>query len=335
MGAPESNTRLLQSNYPKLHVPHLLVVDAVEGLETMAGNVDAFGLRRSRRSRLAQLVRIARKAHCNLIFVIEQKSPDVKLDEVFISDLVLRLNVAEKDGYLQKSIEVEKARSVSHVRGIHELQIRDGRGGQGDGVVPDDPRIAFDSHKSANLSKQTQVGEDDEGQFLGYMQVWPSLHQKTKNERETTRSRSTKSKRSFASNWFGNDLALIDKMISKSRGSRSEEFQDTVVVSVGEAGTHKSKLAYAFLAEPFRNGNRDKSCAILITSEGATSSQMKSVFAHWKAVPKEFDVQVLVRPVQPRFLSSSAFLNRIKLCIRHMKRRLKESRLNSFRLIFG
>lgn len=148
--------------------PHLLVIDAVEGLEAMTGRRDSFGLKRSRRSRLAQLVRLTRKANCSVIFIIEQKSSDVHLDEVFVSDLVLRLRTEANDEYLQKTIEVEKARSVSHIRGTHDLQIRDGRG-SGDGVtVPDDPCLKL------------FPDDPDCDRNLGYMQVIPSLHQKPK-----------------------------------------------------------------------------------------------------------------------------------------------------------
>lgn len=151
---------LLLCRFGVTDVPHLLVVDAVEGLEAMAGNYDRFGLNRSRRSRLAQLVRLTRKANCHVIFVVEQKSKSERLDEVFISDLVLRLRAEQCDEYLQKTIEVEKARSVSHIRGTHELQIRDGLGAGED--VPDDPQM------------------DLSGNPIGYLQVIPSLHQKTR-----------------------------------------------------------------------------------------------------------------------------------------------------------
>jgi KaiC len=149
---------LLLCRFGATDVPHLLIVDAVEGLEAMAGNYDRFGLNRSRRSRLAQLVRLTRKANCHVIFVVEQKSKHERLDEVFISDLVFRLRADKSDEYLQKTIEVEKARSVSHIRGTHELQIRDGFGAGQD--VPDDPEIVLN------------------GNHLGYLQVIPSLHQK-------------------------------------------------------------------------------------------------------------------------------------------------------------
>jgi hypothetical protein len=151
---------LLRCRFNNTVSPHLLVVDAVEGLEAMAGTFDRFGLNRSRRSRLAQLIRLTRKANCHVIFVVEQKSQSEKLDEVFISDLVLRLRADQNDEYLQKTVEIEKARSVSHIRGSQELQIRDGSGA-GSGA-PDDPRI--------------EMG----GTTMGYLQVIPSLHQKQK-----------------------------------------------------------------------------------------------------------------------------------------------------------
>lgn len=142
--------------------PHLLIVDAVEGLEAMAGRFDRFGLSRSRRSRLAQLVRLTRKANCHVIFVVEQKSQEERPDEVFVSDLVLRLRAEKNDAYLQKTIEIEKARSVSHIRGAHELQIRDGRGGGNpEESAPDDPQLSISGNR-----------------WLAYLQVIPSLHQK-------------------------------------------------------------------------------------------------------------------------------------------------------------
>lgn len=153
---------LLQCNSGASQCPHLLVIDAVEGLEAMAGNYDRFGLMRSRRSRLAQLVRLTRKANCSVIFIIEQRSSDVHLDEVFVSDLVLRLRAQECDDYLQKTLELEKVRSVPHIRGIHELQIRDGRGSS-EMPAPDDPPLFLAPSRP-----------------LAYMQIMPSLHQKSK-----------------------------------------------------------------------------------------------------------------------------------------------------------
>lgn len=165
---------LLSCRFKSPDAPHLLVVDAVEGLEAMAGNYDRFGLNRSRRSRLAQLVRLARKVNCHIVFVVEQKRKDERLDEVFVSDLVLRLRADQDDEYLQKSIEVEKARSVPHIRGVHELQIRDGLGvGAEFPDVPDDPALTLEG--------------DDGTVDVGYLQVIPSLHQKQKRRQKVAK----------------------------------------------------------------------------------------------------------------------------------------------------
>jgi hypothetical protein len=298
--------------------PHLLVIDAVEGLETMAGNLDAFGLRRSRRSRLAQLVRIARKANCSILFVIEEKSADLKLDEVFISDLVMRLSVSERDGYLQKSIEIEKARSVGHVRGSHELQIRDGKGGTGDPTIPDDPVLKL------------------QGEYLGYIQVWPSLHHKTKpqglrnqNQSKIDRPRIQKKSPSSPSvdtieelpPWFKEDQ--LNRWINQQPNGKKANHQDRIVVSIGEAGTLKSRLAFDFLAQPFRDqAQANCSGAILITSENNSLKDLKKAIGKTNVVFN--DNQILVRQIQPRFLSSSGFLYRIKFCIEQMKKNLRE-----------
>ena len=297
--------------------PHLLVIDAVEGLETMAGNLDAFGLRRSRRSRLAQLVRIARKANCSILFVIEEKSADLKLDEVFISDLVLRLSVSERDGYLQKSIEIEKARSVGHVRGSHELQIRDGKGGIGDPTIPDDPVLKL------------------QGEFLGYIQIWPSLHHKTKPQGRKNQSKSKIDRNRIQNQslspptvdsieelppWFKDDQ--LNRWINQQPNGKTASHQDRIVVSIGEAGTMKSRLAFDFLAQPFREQSLAKrSGAILITSENNSLNDLKKAIGETNL--KFNDNQILVRQIQPRFLSSSGFLYRIKFCIEQMKKNLR------------
>lgn len=134
--------------------PHLMIVDAVEGLEAMVGERDGFGLERSRRSRLAQMVRIARKVNCSLVFVVEQKHDNVRLDEVFVSDLVIRLRTRTKDNYLMKTVEVEKARSKAHIRGEHEFQIRSGQGVCGAG---DDPTLRQSKLTKGKTVKRRKV----------------------------------------------------------------------------------------------------------------------------------------------------------------------------------
>jgi hypothetical protein len=72
-------------------LPRLLVIDAVEGLEAFVGDRDAYGESRSRRSRIAQIVRSASAAGVHTVFVVEESTSLERLPEQFVSDTVIRL----------------------------------------------------------------------------------------------------------------------------------------------------------------------------------------------------------------------------------------------------
>lgn len=278
--------------------PHLLVVDAVEGLEAMVGERDGFGLVRSRRSRLAQMVRISRKVNCSVLFVVEQKDDAERLDEVFVSDLVLRLRARTKDGYLLKTVEVEKARSKPHIRGEHELQIRGGTGTEG---ASDDPAMI--------------LGET--GRTFGYLQVLPSLHVK---EIINTNSKAYK----LPARRFPEALAEIDLLLKRS-GRIEEELttdgRDRILVTVEESRTYKARLGFSFLAQTFASKGKSGG-VILFSSEGHTRDQLLESFNEWGLPPYAPDLQVSVRQIMPAFLSSSELLFRIRTCISEMRERL-------------
>jgi KaiC/GvpD/RAD55 family RecA-like ATPase len=119
---------------------HLIIMDAVEGFETLVGNLDAFGEESSRRSRVAQVMRIA-AGKCHLVFVIEE-GRDQRFPEEFVTDVVVRLRSTEVGKYLRRTVEVEKARGQSHVRGRHPFVIRDGQGSTtGDQANADEPGV--------------------------------------------------------------------------------------------------------------------------------------------------------------------------------------------------
>ncbi len=296
----------LLQDIPEQNASHLLVLDAVEGLEAMVGKHDSFGLERSRRSRLAQLVRIARKSNCNVIFVIEQSKIDTHLDEVFVSDLVIRLGKTQVAKYQQKTIEVEKARSVSHVRGIHEYQIRSGSGGNS-GKSPHRPKP---DHPELNLN----------GETMGYFQAFPSLH-----IRNPVVEKSGADAITCPNNWFGKELTDLNALLSPQTyglNVESHDPRDRVLVSVGDAGTLKSRLAYAFLAEAFSGDGTANNGAILLTSEPCNYDRLVTAIGEYEVFAATPEDQIMVRDVAPRFLSSSGFLFRVQMCIREMKRRL-------------
>lgn len=120
---------------------HLLVVDAVEGLEVLVGETDAFGQLRDRRSRVAQLIRTA-AGKCHVVLLVESQREGIKTPEEFIADAVIRLGSSENRGYQSRFVRVEKVRGQTHVRGEHDIAIRSGTGSTtGRRFNADDPRV--------------------------------------------------------------------------------------------------------------------------------------------------------------------------------------------------
>ena len=166
------------------HIPHLLVIDAVEGLETMVGQTDAYGQVRPRRSRIAQIFRTAARK-CHLVLVCEESAAE-RLPEEFITDVVLRLHNRTNFEYHRRTLEITKARGQWHTRGEHPYAIR--RGGEGSSSVkydhPDDPpppgsakvdtapkndltQVEATRNRSGQPTKRgrrTGVGANDQGQ---------------------------------------------------------------------------------------------------------------------------------------------------------------------------
>lgn len=67
---------------------HLLVVDAVEGLESKVGSRDAYGLRRDRRSRVAQLIRNCQAIGVHLVLIVEEPRANARLTPFQESDTI-------------------------------------------------------------------------------------------------------------------------------------------------------------------------------------------------------------------------------------------------------
>ena len=123
---------------------HLVVLDAVEGFETLVGDLNAFGEKSSRRSRIAQVMRLA-TGKCHLIFVVEE-GHDERFPEEFVTDVVIRLRNIETGRYLRRTAEIEKTRGQLHIRGQHPFIIRDGKGSTtGNQTNADDPEVLKDT----------------------------------------------------------------------------------------------------------------------------------------------------------------------------------------------
>ncbi len=124
--------------------PHLLVIDAVEGLEPVPGGPDSFGEIRAGRTRIAQLIRAA-KGKCHIVYVVEEPKAGEHLDSQYVTDVVMRLRTVTTGTYSRRSVEIEKARGHQHVRGQHDIVIRKGTGSTtGRDTNPDDPEVLIE-----------------------------------------------------------------------------------------------------------------------------------------------------------------------------------------------
>ncbi len=143
--------------------PNLLVIDAVEGLEVLAGELDVFGERRTRRSRITQLLRTARDhTHVLLVEEVSRRSRGSS-PEQYLADTVVRLRRRlSSHGYSRRTLEILKARAQSHVRGEHAFVIRDGKGSPPTGSgYADDPQhftLAIKTNDTSQAGKPQAYG---------------------------------------------------------------------------------------------------------------------------------------------------------------------------------
>jgi KaiC/GvpD/RAD55 family RecA-like ATPase len=228
--------------------PHLVIVDAVEGFETYAGTLDAFGESSSRRARIAQLARLTMgKAHTLLI--VEQMKASERLPEEFVADIVIRLRNVEANKYLRRTVEIEKTRGQSHVRGQHPFSIRVGKGSTtGSQANVDDPEVrAF-------------APADGDYPFQDYVQVFPSLSYLNRAVMSQTHApRPPLPENQFAA--FG--ISYLDNMLGgegfeAEPRQENEQYYDTrglpagtVTALIGDSLTQKTRLGRWFLSRSF------------------------------------------------------------------------------------
>lgn len=149
---------------------NLLIVDSIEGFETLIGERNSFGERMSRRARIAQLVRAAGD-DWHLVFLVEEPSPGHRHPEEYVADSVIRLRRSSKGETVRRWVEIEKSRGRAYSPGEHPFEIRSGLGtSTGEWENPDDPMAV--PHPLVKDRLATRIKPP--GQF-GYVQVFPSL----------------------------------------------------------------------------------------------------------------------------------------------------------------
>jgi KaiC/GvpD/RAD55 family RecA-like ATPase len=229
---------------------HLVVIDSVEGFETLVGERDAFGLVRERRSRIAQVLRSAGDK-CHTLFIVEEPKEGERLPEEFVTDVVIRLRSVLVRDYVRRTMEIEKARGHSHVRGQHAYLIRSGAGATtGQRENPDDPLI------------ENVVDDDDPSHTAGrpyhqsYLHICHSLHHSYRKAMTAGKGRAGEPSERYAA--FG--IRYLDDLLEKGNENfkRSEGNDQrglrcsTTTALIGNPETQKGPLGVAFLSRCFR-----------------------------------------------------------------------------------
>lgn len=225
---------------------HLVLLDAVEGFETLVGDLNAFGEKSSRRSRIAQVMRLA-AAKCHLLLVVEEGHQQ-RFPEEFVTDVVIRLRNVHTGRYVRRTVEIEKARGQSHRRGQHPYVIRDGVGSTtGSQLNADDPEVF--------------LGNPHQKKLQSYVHIFPSLDYLSReimiDKYAPPIEVSTKNKTRFAA--FG--LPYLDNMLG-GKGDKAERASDgesdtrgldcgSSTALIGDSLTQKSRLGKAFLSRMF------------------------------------------------------------------------------------
>lgn len=313
----------------KSNEKHLLIVDAVEGLEAFVGGMDSFGQKRDRRSRVAQIIRVATAIGVHVVFVVEEPQAELRLPEQFVTDLVVRVRQKDDGSYTQRTLEVEKCRAVAHVRGQHELCIRHGNGSStGTTTNLDDPRILWRSrtgdlwHKADEFPQLTDpsIGPD---QCLSHIHIIHSLYSKNRQIREERISLPEL----IGSPTFA--LPALDQMLKKNVASR--DCLGSITMLVGENGTMKGSLGRRFLAQAFCNEsgklyNEDVSgVAVLLSTRFIDRESLVAKLAqhlNLSSLPEGFDERVYCLRFGTRHLTSGAFVDIVARYIEEAQKKL-------------
>jgi KaiC/GvpD/RAD55 family RecA-like ATPase len=295
---------------PECDVPHLLIVDAIEGLEAFVGEHDGFGERRTRRSRIAQLIRSCATAKSHVLFVVEEPERNARLPEQFVTDLVVRLRVDDGGGYSIRTLEIEKCRGVPHVRGSHEFYIRSGKGTQtGEIGNVDHPQIEWKPPVKGR--KQSH---------LAHFYVVPSIHYWN----NVVQSQRLQVPVANGIPDFGIDGIEFKPRTPGLKSGEKYVHNGSVTVLFGDAETNKSRLARAFLAQAFnKRPVENQGVAVYIsTSQMDSDHLLERLGDHLDKGAHIPPNRVLCRRLSVRYLSSAQFLAILEAYIHKAQRML-------------
>lgn len=246
--------------------PNLLIVDSVEGFETLIGEKNTFGEGMSRRARIAQLIRAA-KSNWHIVLLVEEPEPGKRHPEEYVADTVLRLRRRSQGEKVRRLLEIEKCRGRSFASGEHPFEIRSGLGSStGDWENPDDPYA---------IAHPQLI---DKGKFraqpCSYVQVFASLNhlsrkfassvalfdQQSADARMQPEGETPKAVVSFGIPYLDDLLTQAGPADQAGTNTGKREIgclcglpAGTITSLIGDGGTRKKALAEQFLLQQFND----------------------------------------------------------------------------------
>lgn len=200
------------------HRQVLVVIDAIEGLDSPVTEHGFVSIRHRRRQRLAQLLESTSR-HAHVVFTLETPTSNEKAEEEFVADISIRLDRINVSDTRRLTLEVVKARGMFSHMGVHHLEVRDGDG----------------------TTSFTQSNIDDPSMARNYVLLVPSLS--TVQERMERSIAEDNRARNAGQLSFG--IRDLDNMLSPSSGLQGGR----VHAIIGEENTNKSRLAYSFISQ--------------------------------------------------------------------------------------
>jgi KaiC/GvpD/RAD55 family RecA-like ATPase len=260
----------------------LVLLDAVEGFEMLVGDINAFGDKATRRSRIAQVMRLVADK-CHLLFVVEEVK-DERLPEEFVTDSVIRLRNIDINGYVRRTVEVEKTRGQTHVRGQHPFVIRDGSGsttGHETYENHDDPRVLQSVVRGDGHKKAAEGNKQKKEETQSYVQVFHSINNLS---RELMVQRGDPKSEPPTGKYAAFGIPYLDTILGGEGELALREGSDTrglpcssVTALIGDALTNKSLLGRAFLSRTFY----PFASALAEAVEGALPRAARKGFGRW------------------------------------------------------
>lgn len=303
---------------------HMMIIDAVEGLEMFTGDLDAYGQIRSRRSRIAQILRAA-AGKCHVLLVLEEDSAHQHPVEEYVADLVMRLRVNKEENYFRRSLEIVKVRGQTHIRGEHDYVIRQG-------ILPKDQKTV----------EEWQKLPDDPKENNSYVHILRSLHSLTRvimqSDQEIKKPARPKDGQGFAlmtTPRLGTILPSIERTgrHHTDHNPHTHHFsgliRGEVTSLIGDEATLKTRLGRAFLAGAFdpqlHIGSEDIEAAVLITTYNLNHRDLTDKLAtHWepsssasekKLAESSMKNLLVCRQLEVHHLNSAHLFHIIRRCV--------------------